>query len=135
TVSGHKPGETIVMKVKRGDEEKELKATLDKRPAGQGNRGDVQNNMGSELSKRKNGFPTILQHDTVVKPYDCGGPVVDLSGRAVGINICRAGRVESYAVPVEAIQALLPDLKAGKFPFVSEGPKRETIKEDPKEKK
>jgi serine protease Do len=135
TVSGHKPGETIVLKVKRDTEEKELKATLDKRPSGPGsNRGDVQNNMGSELSKRKNGFPTILQHDTVVKPFDCGGPVVDLTGRAVGINICRAGRVESYAVPVDAIVSLLPDLKAGKFPFVPEGPKRELIKEAPKEK-
>jgi serine protease Do len=132
-VSGHKPGETITIKIKREGEEKEMKATLDRRPGIPG-RPD-QNLLGSSLSRRKNGFPTILQHDTVVKPEDCGGPVVNLDGLAVGINIARAGRVESYAVPAEAVLTLLPDLKAGKFPPPPEGPKPETIKEAPVEKK
>lgn len=114
-VSGKKAGEVIAMKIKRGDEEQEVKATLAKRPVAPMNRGDFQNNLGSELSKLRSGFPTILQHDTVVKPTDCGGPIVDLEGKAVGVNIARAGRVESYAVPVAAILPLLPDLKSGKL--------------------
>lgn len=134
TVSGYKPGDTITIKVKRDGENKELKATLDKRPASPLGRRIDQNLLGSELSKRKNGFPSILQHDSVVKPYDCGGPIVDLSGLAVGINIARAGRVESYAVPVEAILTLLPDLKAGKFAPPAAAPKVERIKEEPKPK-
>src|SRR5438034_10391905 len=72
--------------------------------------------MGSALSSRRNGYPSILQHDSVVKPTDCGGPIVDLDGKVIGINICRAGRVESWAVPAEAIQPLLFDLMAGKLP-------------------
>src|SRR5262249_54405804 len=44
-----------------------------------------------------------------------GGPLVDLDGKAVGINIARAGRVESFAVPSDTVLALLPDLKSGKL--------------------
>ena len=43
------------------------------------------------------------------------GPLVDLDSKTIGINIARAGRVETYALPAETILALLPDLKAGKF--------------------
>src|SRR5438034_2409763 len=78
--------------------------------------------MGSALSSRRNGYPSILQHDSVVKPTECGGPIVDLDGKVIGINICRAGRVESWAVPAEAVQPLLFDLMAGKLP-----PKRELV--------
>ncbi len=115
-VSGKKAGEVITLKLLRGDEEKEIKVTLGKRPVSPMNRGDFQNHLGSELSKLRSGFPIVLQHDTVVKPNDCGGPVVDLNGKAVGINIARAGRVESYAVPADVVLSLLPDLKSGKLP-------------------
>jgi serine protease Do len=118
-IGKHKPGEEVTLKVQRGDVELELKPKLDRRPLGS-NRNEQQNQMGSELSKRRGGYPSILQHDSVVKPTDCGGPVVDLDGKVIGINICRAGRVESWAVPAEAIQPLLFDLMAGKLP-----PKRE----------
>lgn len=116
-VSAKKPGEMVTLKVQRGDEEKELVVTLGKRPVSGPNRGDFQNNLGSELSKLKTGFPTVLQHDTVVKPADCGGPLVDIDGKVVGINIARAGRVETYAVPVDAILKVLPELKEGKHPL------------------
>src|SRR5262249_11927645 len=45
----------------------------------------------------------------------CGGPLVDLDGKTVGINIARAGRTETYAIPSEEVQALLADLKSGKL--------------------
>jgi serine protease Do len=108
----YKPNEVVTIRVKRGSEEKEFKITLGKRPA---DRTDVQNHMGGELSDRRTGFPTFLQHDTVLKPSDCGGPLVDLEGKAVGINIARAGRVESYAVPAEVVQKLIPDFVSGKL--------------------
>src|SRR5581483_9152758 len=44
-----KPGDEVTLHIKRGKETKELKATLGKRPADQG---DVQNSMGSTLSDR-----------------------------------------------------------------------------------
>jgi len=130
-LAGTKPGDVVTFKVKRGDDEKEIKATLDKRPASMA-RGDIQNRMGSDLSNRRAGFPTILQHDTVIKPSDCGGPLVDLDGKVLGVNIARAGRTESYAIPSEVITPLLKDLKSGKL---APPKKDEPAKEEPKKDK
>jgi serine protease Do len=124
TIQHHKPGDVVSIRLKRGNEELEIKATLDKRPPPDPGliRRDFQNNLGSELSNRRGGFPQILQHDLVLKPSDCGGPVVDLDGKALGINIARAGRVESYAIPAEAVRALIPDLQSGKLSPTRESP-------------
>jgi serine protease Do len=107
-----KPGDVIRVRVRRDGEEKEVRVTLGKRPE---DRADFQNRLGSELSKRRKGFPIILQHDLVIKPADCGGPLVDLDGRVIGINIARAGRTESYALPSEVVLPLLRELSGGKL--------------------
>jgi serine protease Do len=112
-VGRHKPGVEITIKITRAKEQLELKATLAKRPP---DRADFQNRMGSKLSDRRGGFPSILQHDTVLSPTDCGGPVVDLDGKALGVNIARAGRTETYAIPAEAVREVLADLMAGNLP-------------------
>jgi serine protease Do len=110
----YKPGDVVALRVQRGGQEVELKATLGQRPGRRG-RGDFQNRMGSALSERRNGFPTVLQHDAVIRPSDCGGPLVDLDGKVIGINIARAGRTESYAAPTEAVLPLMYDLMSGKL--------------------
>jgi serine protease Do len=107
-VQKHKPNDVLNMKVLRDEKEIDIKATLGKRPGG--GRGDMQNSMGSTLSERRTGFPTILQHDTILKPSECGGPLVDLEGRVIGLNIARAGRVESHAIPGEVVRKILPTL-------------------------
>jgi serine protease Do len=116
-----RPGDEITLHVIRGEEEQDLQAKLQQRPPGD-NRGELQNNMGSQLSARRSGYPTILTHDSVVKPADCGGPIVDLEGNVIGINISRAGRTESWAIPAEVIQPLLADLKSGKLAPVAATP-------------
>jgi serine protease Do len=113
-IQRYKPGDVITITVKRGDEHLELKAKLEKRPA-EMNRGEIQNRLGSRLSNRRGGFPTVLQHDTVIRPEDCGGPLVDLDGKAIGVNIARAGRTESYAIPAEVVLDLLGELKSSKL--------------------
>ena len=110
------PGQKVTLKVKRQGKELSLSVTL---AAGEKSRGDIQNSMGGELSGRRTGFPAVLQTDMVVEPKNCGGPVVDLDGNVLGINIARAGRVETWILPSENIRPLLIDLKAGKFPPVS----------------
>jgi serine protease Do len=107
----YKIGDEITLRLLRGEEELELKMKLP-----QPQKKQDQNQMGSVLSKRITGFPVILQHDSVVLPTDCGGPLVDLEGHVIGINISRAGRVESYAIPSETIRPLLLDLMSGKLP-------------------
>ncbi len=105
-------GDVIKVTVKRMDETKELKLILGSAPK---DRGDIQNAMGTLLSARRTGFPEVLQTDMVLDAKDCGGPVVDLEGHVLGINIARAGRVETWVLPSEIIKSLLPDLKSGKF--------------------
>jgi serine protease Do len=122
TLQAFKPGDEVEIRVRRGEEELDVKAKLARRPQ---SRSDMQNNLGSELSKRRTGFPTILQHDSVLRPSDCGGPLVDLDGKTVGINIARAGRTESYAIPSEVVQSLITDMIAGKHPPRSEKQARE----------
>jgi serine protease Do len=109
-----RPGEKVTLTVVRDGEEKQFTLTLTG-PTGPRDRGSIQNSMGSELSGRRTGFPAVLQTDMVVAPKNCGGPIVDLDGNALGISIARAGRVETWILPSENIRPLLADLKAGKF--------------------
>jgi serine protease Do len=119
-VGRHKPGAEIEIRFKRGKEVMSVTAKLAKRPPFLN--GNPQELMGSALSNRRGGFPTILQHDTVLRPGDCGGPLVDLDGKAVGINIARAGRTETYAVPSEDVRRLLPELMSGRLAPGKEAP-------------
>ena len=110
------PGDHVEILVKRGDDETKITAVL-KRPeqGGAVRRSERMNEMGGPLSYRSSSFPKVIQHDTVLRPSDCGGPVVDLSGKAVGINIARAGRTESYAAPADKVQKLLAELESGRM--------------------
>jgi len=112
-LSNYKPGEKVNVKVRRGTEEMKFTITLGKPIA---NRSDIQNSMGGELSGRRTGFPTVLQTDMILDPKNCGGPVVDLDGKVLGISIARAGRVETWILPSETIRPVLADMRAGKFP-------------------
>ncbi|MDB5306653.1 MAG: mucD 6 [Gemmataceae bacterium] len=116
-LENYRPGEKVTVKIRRKGETLELKATLT-RPSIK-SRSDIQNNMGGELSGRRTGFPTVLQTDMVLDPKNCGGPVVDLDGKVLGISIARAGRVETWVLPSETIRPLLTDMKSGKFPPLS----------------
>jgi serine protease Do len=59
-----------------------------------------------ELSPRRSGFPAVFVHDAVLTRGSCGGPLVDLSGKIVGINIARAARHATYAIPSNSAQEL-----------------------------
>lgn len=112
----HLPGDEVSLKIKRGETELELKATLGSHfTSGPAARSNFQNELGGSLSMRRAGFEQALQHDTVLQPAECGGPVLNLDGKAVGINIARAGRVNSYALPAKLVVAVIDDLKSGKY--------------------
>ncbi|MFC1806450.1 PDZ domain-containing protein, partial [Planctomycetota bacterium] len=117
TIGAHPPGDKIDVHFQRGGEEKKVTVTLGSRrlsPQRQ-RRLDMMNMFGGPLSDRRTGFESALQHDTILLPSQCGGPLVDLDGKVVGINVARAGRVESYAIPADVARPLLDDLKSGKL--------------------
>jgi serine protease Do len=67
------------------------------------NRNDM---MSGDYSKRRSGFPRVMQHDILGSNRVTGGPLLDLEGRCIGMNIARANRAESFAIPVEDLKAL-----------------------------
>lgn len=115
TLSKFGPGETVELRVHRDDEESNIRVTLGHPLPNILNRGAMQNRMGSDLSTRRAGFAAVLQHDSHLDPVDCGGPLLDLDGRVVGINIARAGRTESFTLPTSEVRKVLPELLSGKL--------------------
>lgn len=68
--------------------------------------------LGKFASTHNSGFPEALQHDTDLYPNQCGGPLFDISGKAIGLNIARAARITSYAIPAAAVRRVFEELKA-----------------------
>lgn len=69
--------------------------------------------MSGEFSRRRSGFPRVMQHDILGSNRVTGGPLLDLEGRCIGMNIARANRAESFAIPVEDLKELAARLMAG----------------------
>jgi serine protease Do len=115
TMSRLRPGDHCHLHLLRDGVEHRLEAILSHPLGNMLNRGALQNRLGGKLSQRRSGFPAAIQHDTVLRPDQCGGAVVDLDGKCVGINIARAGRTESYAITAAKVLSLLDDLKSGKL--------------------
>lgn len=112
----HAPGETLTVEVRRNDRTLHLATTLT-HPFGDFlSRIAQQNRLGGKLSSRASGFPAAIQHDSVLKPEECGGPVVNLDGQVIGLNIARSGRTESLMIPASIIQEVLQEQQAGKLP-------------------
>jgi serine protease Do len=110
-IRSHFPGEKISLVVERDGKMQNMEVTLGSMTDfGRDERSDFQNTLGGSLSERRSGFPLAIQHDSVLKPIDCGGPVVDLDGKVVGLNIARAGRVESYALPSSVVRETIDKL-------------------------
>ena len=108
------PGDKVHLKIRRQGKELEIDAKMgsDIEPERQ-NRLDRMNLLAGPLSQRRSNFPTVLQHDTYLFPNECGGPVVSLDGRVIGINIARGGRVETYALPGAEPFEIFLQLRAG----------------------
>jgi S1-C subfamily serine protease len=68
--------------------------------------------LSGPLSRRRDSFPSAIQHDSVLSPSLCGGPVVDLAGKVVGINIARADRIATYATPADVVKKVLDKLRS-----------------------
>ncbi len=115
SIGRYRPGDSLKLFVLRDEEEVEVEATLGY-PVGDMtklvNRGNFQNRLGGKLSTRRAGFTSIIQHDSVLAPDECGGPVCGLSGKALGLNIARGGRTESYAIPAKTVIEIYQDLKS-----------------------
>ena len=109
-------GQTVNLRVRRGEREFDVVVALtnpkadDIQPGER--RQESMNRLGSDLSQRSEDFELAIQHDSVLEPWQCGGPLVNLDGKAIGLNIARSGRVASYALPAPLVRKAIEKLKA-----------------------
>lgn len=69
--------------------------------------------MSGRYSARRSNFPRVLQHDIGLSERSVGGPLLNLDGHCVGMNIARANRSESLAIPAAELRAVLTKLLEG----------------------
>lgn len=101
-----KAGSTVKITWKRGKEEMSADVRLAARGemfTDQMNRNDM---MSGDVSKRRSGFARVMQHDILGSSKTTGGPLLDFEGRCIGMNIARANRAESFAIPVEDVKEI-----------------------------
>lgn len=108
-VSQFPPGHTIIVMVRRGPETAEFAVTLKERKKLFGMTEGRQ--LVGDTSNRQNGFDLVLQHHIPLAPNQCGGPLVNLEGKVVGLNIARVTRNEAYALPTEVVLQAIERLK------------------------
>jgi serine protease Do len=104
-LSAFRAGDIVRATVQRGSDEMELEITLSAHEEVFYRFGI--NRINGPLSRRRDDFPQAIQHDSTLRPNQCGGPVLDLSGKAVGINVARVDRVSAFLVPYEAFAGFL----------------------------
>lgn len=103
------PNRDVSLTVTRKEKDMEVKVTLS-RTAG---RLEQDHWGGGPFSDRRWGFSKVIPHDLGIAPTDCGGPLVDLDGHCVGVNIARALRVASYALPASVAKETVEKLRGG----------------------
>ncbi len=116
-IFGHRPRTSIALSILREGERIERRVVLGRRSDAkimvQDQRMKFQQELGGKISERRDDFPLVLQHDTVLKPEQCGSPLVNLDGEVVALNIARASRISSYALPLSEIVPAIKAMKEG----------------------
>jgi S1-C subfamily serine protease len=109
-------GQTVKLRVQRQEQQIDAEIRLMVPRSGQlGRAFDQQrrlSRMSGDLSQRAEGFEQAIEHDTVLLPWLCGGPLVNLDGQAIGLNIARASRVSTYALPAKLVTRVFESLRA-----------------------
>jgi serine protease Do len=116
TLGNFREGQTVKLRIRRA--EKEIDAEVRMMVPRYDQLGSEFNppqrpsRLTGEVSQRAEGFELAIEHDSVLPPWLCGGPLVNLDGKAIGLNIARAGRVTTYALPAGLAKRILEHLKA-----------------------
>jgi serine protease Do len=108
-IKSYDPGAKLKVSIKRGDKKMNFNITLGYRNIVYKDMKSRNDKMSKTVSVRRTGFKSILQHDISLATTDMGGPLFDLEGKLVGINIAKANRVEFFAIPAAAIRQVLED--------------------------
>jgi serine protease Do len=76
--------------------------------------------LGRPFQTTEGRFQKMIQTDASINPGNSGGPLIDTDGRVVGINAAILSGGEGgnigigFAIPINTVKALLPQLRRGK---------------------
>lgn len=88
------PNSKIEVLIRRDDAEITKEIVLGNRDTGH-----VADDIIGGKSDRRDGFSLAISHDADLRPRQCGGPVFDIDGNFLGINIARFSRSQCYVIP------------------------------------
>jgi serine protease Do len=115
-LQGFRDGQTVRMRFQRAEKEFDESIQLMTPKAGQEEydlyADEEEDQLRGDVSLRSGGFDQAIEHDTVLEPWQCGGPLVNLDGKVIGLNIARASRVATYALPASLARQIVTRLKA-----------------------
>lgn len=108
-----KVGDKVTVKIERGGERMDFEVELISPviiPPATGI--DIQKGIPMIPSVRRGPFPNVMVHTTPLNAWDCGSPVFDLKGRALGLNIAAVSANRTVALLPKDVREALTRLMA-----------------------
>lgn len=72
-------------------------------------------NAGSDFSGQSELLSQVIQTDAAINPGNSGGPLLDIQGKAIGVNVAMAQGAENigFALPIDLVKKDLASVKSG----------------------
>jgi len=102
-LTARQPGDWISIDVLRAMKQFSVRAQLQHDPGQQFEKTEFLDGRTGRVSRRRGGFRSILQHDIALEPDACGGPLFDIEGHLIAINIARRARESTLAISIEDV--------------------------------
>ncbi len=102
-LKARQPGDWISIDVERAMKQFSVQAQLQHDPGQQFEKTEFLDGRTGRVSQRRSRFPSVLQHDIALEPDTCGGPLFDIDGHLIAINIARRARESTLAIPMEDV--------------------------------
>ena len=100
------PGDKVAIELTRDKKKLRLDVELSAREESM-TRNDQMSGGEDQLSARRSEFPRVIDHDTPLTKVSVGGPLLNLDGVCIGMNIARASRVATFAIPARELREII----------------------------